>query len=82
MHLEEHTVEEEVVGGGPAGGVAGQAGEDELLGAWGGQAQCCSGPTVGAQEALKSPGPRVQPHGACEQDCTGGQPGQDQAARV
>lgn len=46
MHLEEHTVEEEVVGRGPAGRVSGQAGEDELLGAWRGQAACCSGPTV------------------------------------
>lgn len=32
MHLEEHTVEEEVVGRGPVGRVSGQAGEDELLG--------------------------------------------------
>lgn len=32
MHLEEHSVEEKVVGRGPAGGVPGQAGEDEFLG--------------------------------------------------
>lgn len=32
VHLEEHAVEEEVVGRGPAGWVPGQAGEDELLG--------------------------------------------------
>lgn len=32
MHLEEHTVEEEVVGRGPVGRISGQAGEDELLG--------------------------------------------------
>lgn len=31
MNLEEHAVEEQAVGGGPAGRVAGQAAEDELL---------------------------------------------------
>lgn len=39
MHLEEHAVEEEVVGGGPMAGVPGKAGEDELLGAWRGKAE-------------------------------------------
>lgn len=38
VHFEEHAVEEEVVGGGPTAGVAGQAGQDELLRAWRGQA--------------------------------------------
>lgn len=38
VHFEEHAVEEEVVGGGPMAGVAGEAGQDELLGAWRGQA--------------------------------------------
>lgn len=32
VHLKEHSVEEKVVGGGPAGRVPGQAGEDEFLG--------------------------------------------------
>lgn len=32
MHLEKHSMEEEVVGRGPAGRVPGQAGEDEFLG--------------------------------------------------
>lgn len=32
VHLEEHSVEEEVVGRGSAGRVPGQAGEDEFLG--------------------------------------------------
>lgn len=39
VHFEEHAVEEEVVGRGPMAGVPGQAGEDELLGAWRGEAE-------------------------------------------
>lgn len=57
MDLEEHAVEEEVVGRGPVGGVPGQAGEDELLGA-GREGPAfteflCSGPTVCGEEALR-----------------------------
>lgn len=50
MHLEEHAVEEEAMGRGPAGRVPGQAAKDELLGH--GEERLvvcralCSGPTV------------------------------------
>lgn len=40
VHLEQHAVEEEAVGRGPAGRVPGQAGEDELL--WTGGGSGCS----------------------------------------
>lgn len=49
VHFEEHSMEEEVVGRGPMGGVPGQAREDELLGAWRGKDQVdgiCSSSTV------------------------------------
>lgn len=39
VHLKEHAVEEEVVGGRPLAGVPCQAGEDELLGVWRGEAK-------------------------------------------
>ena len=45
MHLKQHTVEEEAVGGGPVGRVPGQAGEDELLG-------CGEGAAVGGAPPL------------------------------
>lgn len=54
MHLKEHAVEEEAVGGGPAGRVPGQAGEDELLGVWrGGQSRC-------SPSALAPEGPSLE----------------------
>lgn len=51
MHLEQNAVEEKAVGRGPAGRVAGQAAEDELLGvrrqeAAGRACVSCSGPSV------------------------------------
>lgn len=53
MHLEQHAVEEEAVGRRPAGGVTGQAAEDELLGAWREEAPQCE-----QRRAQTSPDPK------------------------
>lgn len=73
MHLEEHTVEQKVVGRGPAGGVPGQAGEDELLGEYRGEAavESALAPQCEERRPRKSPVPRCPiPLGVFMQECT------------
>lgn len=79
MNLKEHAVEEQAVSGGPAGGIAGQAAEDELL-RCGEEAGCVSwrGSALDPQVSTGSPQtPRVPSFpGSLMRECAEGRASQ------